>query len=107
MDSFAEKYLYSERKIRKDFRSEEINDQSTNGLAPRIHNFVVRQIENEQKWIIEFFIGKSLGNNYTQPTYRLSAKRGGVRKFARLSGVLAWMKKIGIREFKVVLSDLN
>ncbi len=96
--------LRTERKIKVDLEKQRSSNDNGNNL-PVIDNFVVKQ--NDQEWGIEFYKRSMNGEIDRKTVYRLSAKRGGVRKFARLSGVLAWMKKMGIREFKVVLSDLS
>ena len=94
----------TERKIKDDLKKQRSSDND--GVnPPKIDNFVVKQVE--QKWEVEFSKRNIRGDIDNEKTYILAVKRGGVRKFARLSGVLKWMKKIGIREFKVVLSDLS
>ena len=96
--------LRTEREVKSDLKKQRSTNENGSN-PPVIDNFIVKQ--DDENWVIEFLIIKSLGKIYTQATYRLSAKRGEVRKFARLNGVLAWMKKMGIREFKVVLSYLD
>ncbi|SFM36530.1 hypothetical protein [Nitrosomonas communis] len=66
--------------------------------SEKISNFVVKQ--NDKKWVIEF-------KKNDRDGYRLQAKRGEIRQFVRLAGVEAWMRKMGIREFKVILNVEN
>ncbi|WP_139225201.1 hypothetical protein [Nitrosomonas sp. Nm34] len=66
-------------------------------ISQKLSDFVVRQVDRE-KWEIEF-------KNNGVDGYRLQAKRGEIRQFVRIAGVERWMKKMGIKEFKVVLDD--
>jgi hypothetical protein len=91
--------LRTEREVKNDLNKKRSSDNGSN--LSGTDDFVVRQ--DEQKWVIEFLKRNMQGELDRNLIYTLAAKRGGVRKFARLSGVLAWMKKMGIREFKVVL----
>ena len=95
--------LCAERKIKDDLEKQRSSNNNGSN-PPEIDNFIARQV-GDQKWEIEFSKRNMMGG--TDKAYMLAAKRGGIRKFARLSGVLAWMKRMGIREFKVVLSDLS
>jgi hypothetical protein len=90
---------HTEKEIKNDLNKKRSSDNGSN--LSGTDDFVVRQ--DEQKWVIEFLKRNMQGELDRNLIYTLAAKRGGVRKFARLSGVLAWMKKMGIREFKVVL----
>ena len=90
---------YTEKQIKAALKRQAVADKDS--AVPKIDNFIVKQVD--QKWIVSFNLGHKVG--YNTPTYQLKAKRGEIRKFARLSGVLAWMKRMGISEFKVVLSE--
>jgi hypothetical protein len=57
-----------------------------------VNNFIARQIHN--KWEIDFTYRKCTGN-------KLHLKRGGIRKFSRISGVQAWMEKMRITSYTV------
>lgn len=58
-----------------------------------IENFVTSRVA--ESWVVEF----TLYGDRCQ----LIAQRGGVRKFSRINGVLGWMEKMGVKEFRVVL----
>jgi hypothetical protein len=102
MNQTSQIILRTEREVKTDLKKQRSsNDNGSN--PPVIDNFVVRQVD--QKWEIEFSKRNMRGDIDTKSTYVIAAKRGGIRKFARLSGVLAWMKRMGIHEFKVMLSE--
>jgi hypothetical protein len=56
--------------------------------------FVVKRTES--KWQVEF-------HYQIHSRYILKTKRGKFRKFARMSGVLAWMEKMKVNEFRVLI----
>ena len=92
---------YTEKQIRDALKQQAVADKDNMNVR-RIDNFIVKQVD--KKWLVIFNYGFKV-DGYNTPTYQLKAKRGEIRKFARLSGVLAWMKRMGISEFKVVLSE--
>jgi hypothetical protein len=60
----------------------------------RPKDFIAYQVNNE--WQISFTYLNNAG-------YELHLKRGGVREFSSLNSAERCLKKIGVKEFKVIL----
>jgi hypothetical protein len=64
---------------------------------PKIYRFIAR-LNDRNKWEVELSLPKNMSR-------KLHARRGEVREFARLNGVEKFMKKIGAKEFTVIMGN--
>ena len=72
---------YTEKQIKAALKRQAVADKDS--AVPKIDNFIVKQVD--KKWLVIFNYGFKV-DGYNTPTYQLKAKRGEIRKFARLSG---------------------
>ena len=71
------------------------SDEPYDENEPKIYRFIAR-LNDRKKWEIELSVAKCKNR-------KLYARRGEVRELSRLNGVEKFMKKIGVKEFTVIL----
>ena len=72
-------------------------DNNYNYARPQIFDF--RVIEVKEEWQIYFSTP-----HYSECTVRTKRETDVIRTFSRLNGVEQFLKKIGVKEFKVIIS---
>ena len=73
------------------------SDEPYDENKPKIYRFIAR-LNDRNKWEVELSLPKNMSR-------KLHARRGEVREFARLNGVEKFMKKIGAKEFTVIMGN--